>query len=753
MADLVIVESPAKAKTIERYLGSGYKVVASMGHLRDLPKSKLGVDIDAGFEPVYQPIRGKEETIRKLKAAVDKSDKVYLATDPDREGEAISWHLKELLDINDDKAYRVTFNEITKNAVVEAIKNPRPLDLDLVDAQQARRILDRIVGYKLSPLLWRKIRRGLSAGRVQSVAMRLVVDRENEIRSFVPKEYWSIEADLCYDKEHSFTTKFVGDKNGKIDLESEAQTQEIIDAVSDAEFLVHSVKDGQKRRKPSPPFITSTLQQEASRKLNMQSRRTMSVAQQLYEGISLKGREAVGLITYMRTDSLRLSDEAVSAARDFITDRYGKEYLPKSPRKYKGRKNSQDAHEAIRPVDVTITPESIRDDLTPDQYKLYRIIWSRFVACQMENAVFDTQSIDIEAAGYIFRANSQRLRFAGFISVYEEGKDEDTEEEKTAVLPALDVGTRLELLELNPRQHFTQPPPRYTDASLIKALEENGIGRPSTYAPIISTIQERQYVRKVKKNIEPTPLGEVVTELMKDQFSDIVDVSFTARMEESLDSVGMGEQDWKELLEHFYKPFAENLERAEKDVERIKIPVEETDVICELCGSNMVIKTGRFGRFLACPNYPECKNTKSITEPTPGICPKCGGTILKKKSKKNYTYYGCEKYPDCDFMTWDVPLEDNCPECGNSMFKKSGRGMKKPFCINPECPNFLPEEARGYKKKDASDDGKDTESSDGKEKTEVSGKAKSTKAKSTAKSKKATKAKSSAKAKEATKEE
>lgn len=728
MADLVIVESPAKAKTIERYLGSGYKVVASMGHLRDLPKSKLGVDIESGFEPDYMPIKGKEETIRKLKAAVDKSDRIYLATDPDREGEAISWHLKELLEVDDDRAFRVTFNEITKNAVTEAIKNPRPLDIDLVNAQQARRILDRIVGYKLSPLLWRKIRRGLSAGRVQSVAMRIVVDRENEIRAFVPKEYWSIEAELSYDKEHSFTTRFVGDKDGKIELESEKQTQEIIDTVSKSDFIVYKVKDGQKRRRPSPPFITSTLQQEASRKLNMQSRRTMSVAQQLYEGIALKGRETVGLITYMRTDSLRLSDEAVSSVREFISDRYGKEYLPKTPRKYKGKKNSQDAHEAIRPVDVTITPDSIRSDLTPDQYKLYRIIWSRFVACQMENAVYDTQSIDIESAGYIFRANSQRLRFPGFTLVYEEGKDEDNEEEKPAILPALEIGTKLGLLGLNPKQHFTQPPPRYTDASLIKALEENGIGRPSTYAPIISTIQEREYVRKVNKNLHPTPLGEVVTELMKDKFSDIVDIKFTARMEESLDCVGMGEQDWKELLERFYKPFEEDLERAEKDVERIKIPVEETDVICELCGSNMVIKSGRFGRFLACPNYPECKNTKSITEPTPGICPKCGGTILKKKSKKNYTYYGCEKFPECDFMTWDVPVEDNCAECGDTLFKKSGRGMRKPFCINPDCPNFLPEEERGYKKKSASDDKEASEKSKAKEskgKTKVKAKSKS----------------------------
>jgi len=706
MADLVIVESPAKARTIEKYLGRGYKVEASMGHLRDLPKSKLGVDIEAGFEPQYIPIKGKEERIRQLKQAVRESEKVYLATDPDREGEAISWHLKELLEIPDEKAYRVTFHEITKNVVVESLKNPRPIDTNLVDAQQARRILDRIVGYKISPLLWRKIRRGLSAGRVQSVATRIVVDRENEIRSFVPKEYWTLEAELSFDKAHNFTAKFVGDRNGKIELENEEQTRKIMDSVSGSEFTVNSVKNGQKKRQPAPPFITSTLQQEAFRKFNMQSRRTMAVAQQLYEGVDLKEHGTVGLITYMRTDSLRLSEEAVAAARELIAGRYGKEYLPKTARKYKGRDNSQDAHEAIRPADVTIIPEDIKKDLTPDQYKLYKLIWSRFIACQMENAVFDTQTVDIESAGYIFRANSQRMRFAGFISVYEEGKD-DPEEEKVAILPALSVGDKLDLLELKPEQHFTQPPPRYTEATLIKALEEYGIGRPSTYAPILSTIQEREYVRKENKSLVPTPLGEVVTELMKSNFSDIVDVDFTAKMEESLDRVGMGQEAWRDLLYRFYKPFSEDLDRAEQNLERIKVPDEETDVICENCGSKMVIKSGRFGRFLACPNYPDCKNTKPITEPTPGMCPKCGSTILKRKSKKNFTYYGCERNPACDFMTWDVPVADICPECGKTMFKKSGRGMRKPFCANPECPNFLPEDQRGYKKKSPEGEEKD----------------------------------------------
>jgi len=700
MSDLVIVESPAKAKTIEKYLGRGYKVEASMGHLRDLPKSKLGVDIEAGFIPDYQPIKGKEEKIRQLRQAAEKSGKVYLATDPDREGEAISWHLKELLGIPEEKAYRVTFNEITKNVVNESIKRPRQIDLDLVDAQQARRILDRIVGYKLSPLLWRKIRRGLSAGRVQSVATRIVVDRENEIRAFVPKEYWSIEALLGLDDAHEFTARFIGNRDGKIELENEEQAGTVIEAVKDSDFVVYTVKNGQKKRAPAPPFITSTLQQEASRKLNMQSRRTMAIAQQLYEGVDLREHGTVGLITYMRTDSLRLSEEAIAAARDLIKSRYGTEYLPASARRYKAKNNSQDAHEAIRPADVSIDPESIRHDLTPDQYKLYKMIWSRYIACQMENAVYDTQSVDIESSGYIFRANSQRIRFPGFIAVYEEGRD-DPEEEKVAILPALKEGMLLNLKELKPEQHFTQPPARYTEATLIKALEEYGIGRPSTYAPTISTIIDREYVKKENKNLVPTPLGEVVTEMMKDKFSDIVDVAFTARMEESLDLIGEGKEAWRSVLDRFYREFESDLKKAEEDLGRIKIPDEETDVVCENCGRKMVIKTGKFGRFLACPGYPDCKTTKPITESTPGICPKCGGMILKRKSKNNYTYYGCEKNPTCDFMTWDVPVADLCPGCGNTMFKLSGRGPKKPFCVNAACPNFLPEDQRGYKKKAA----------------------------------------------------
>ncbi|MDR1116878.1 MAG: type I DNA topoisomerase [Oscillospiraceae bacterium] len=710
MADLVIVESPAKAKTIEKYLGAGYRVKASMGHLRDLPKSKMGVNIEGGFIPDYQPIKGKDDMIKDLRKSAEESDKIYLATDPDREGEAISWHLKELLEIPEDKALRVTFNEITKNVVRDAISKPRAIDMDLVDAQQARRILDRIVGYELSPLLWRKIKRGLSAGRVQSVATRLAVDRENEIRAFVPVEYWSLDVLLSVADGHIFKAGFYGTTTEKLELSSEEETLAVQRAVEDAAFSVRSVKNGQKRRSPAPPFITSTLQQEASRKLGMQSRRAMSIAQQLYEGINIQGIGNVGLITYMRTDSLRISDEAIQSVRALVSSRYGEKYLPKEPRKYKTKSTAQDAHEAIRPSDVTLIPEDIKDSLTSDQYRLYKLIWSRFLACQMENAVYDTQAVETEAAGYIFRATSQRINFAGFTAVYEEGKDEPDEEE-TAKLPALSEGQALTLAELLPGQHFTIPPPRYTEASLIKAMEENGVGRPSTYAPTISTILSREYVIKEQKSLRPTPLGEVITQLMKDRFDNIIDIEFTARMEKQLDEVGEGKQEWRRLLESFYSDFEKKMEEAEEALknERIKVPDEETDVVCELCGRNMVIKSGRFGRFLACPGYPDCKFTKAITEPTPGFCPKCGGSVLKKKSKNNYTYYGCENHPACDFMTWDIPVADQCPECGLTMFKLSGKGQKKPFCVNPECALFLPEDKRGYKKRVKTEDGETSE--------------------------------------------
>ncbi|MDL2273281.1 type I DNA topoisomerase, partial [Oscillospiraceae bacterium OttesenSCG-928-G22] len=622
MSNLVIVESPAKAKTIEKYLGKSFKVKASMGHLRDLPKSTMGVDIEGGFIPDYQPIKGKEETIRDLKSASDKADTVYLATDPDREGEAISWHLKELLDIPDSKAKRVTFNEITNRAVTESIKQPRDIDVNLVDAQQARRVLDRIVGYELSPLLWRKIRRGLSAGRVQSVATRIVVDRENEIRAFVPKEYWTLDALLEYEKKHTFTARFVGDMKGKLELQNLEEADAVLAKVKGSAFTVHSVKTGKRNTQPAPPFITSTLQQEASRRLNMVSRRTMSIAQQLYEGVEIAGHGSVGLITYMRTDSLRVSEDAISEVRSFIGGRYGKDYLPASVRRFKTKKSAQDAHEAIRPTDVTLDPESIKKDLTNDQYRLYRIIWSRFVASQMAAAIYDTQVVDVASAGYIFRANSVTLSFAGFTAVYEEGRD-DPEEKKEAKLPLLSEGDPLALLDLKPEQHFTQPPPRYTEATLIKVMEEKGVGRPSTYAPTVSTILDREYVVKEGKALRPTPLGEVVTGLLTDKFSDVADVQFTANMEELLDEVEEGKRNWKDVLTDFYKGFSAEMEKAESDLknERIKVPDEETDVVCDLCGRKMVIKSGRFGRFLACPGYPDCKNTKPITEETPGICP------------------------------------------------------------------------------------------------------------------------------------
>ena len=705
--DLVIVESPAKAKTIGKYLGPGYQVKASMGHVRDLPKSKLGVDIEAGFVPDYQPIRGKEETIDDLTKAAKKSGKIYLATDPDREGEAISWHLKELLGIPDDKTYRVTFNEITKKVVNESIQHPRSIDQDLVDAQQARRLLDRIMGYQLSPLLWRKIRRGLSAGRVQSVATRLVVDRENEIRAFVPQEYWSIDVtlDRIAPNIGRFKAHYHGEGKKKTDLGSAEEVNAVLSDIKVHPFVVIGVKRQEKQRQPAPPFTTSTLQQEASRKLNMTPRRTMSVAQQLYEGVDIAGEGTVGLITYMRTDSLRLSDEAVAAARQFLSARYGREYVPASPRVYKAKANAQDAHEAIRPTNVELTPEAVRGSLTSEQLRLYKLIWSRFLACQMSNAVFDSVSIDVTSGTHLFRATHSSLKFSGFTAVYVEGKDEG-EEAMGSPLPDLQEQEQVRLADAEPAQHFTQPPARFTEASLIKLLEEKGIGRPSTYAPTVSTILDREYVVKEGKALRPTPLGEVVNGLMMDKFTDIVDPDFTAKMEAELDNVEVGKENWKDVLSQFYGNFSKELAQAEQDLdgERIKIPAEESDEICDVCGRKMVVKSGRFGRFLACPGYPDCTFTKPLVIEMPGKCPKCGSRILKKTSKKGYTYYGCErnkvvKGEPCDFMTWDVPVKDNCPVCGKTMFKLSGRGFKKPFCINESCPNFLPEDQRGYRKK------------------------------------------------------
>ena len=743
--DLVIVESPSKAKTIGKYLGPGYEVKASMGHVRDLPKSKMSVDIEGGFIPNYQPIKGKEDVISDLKKAAKKSDRVYLATDPDREGEAISWHLKELLGIPDDKTYRVTFNEITKKVVNESIASPRAIDQNLVDAQQARRILDRIVGYELSPLLWKKIRRGLSAGRVQSVATRLVVEREEEIRAFQPQEYWSIQADLGRVRPNlgGFQAMFHG-REKKMELHSEAEADAVIQAVSGQPFTVSKVKRQDKLRNPAPPFTTSTLQQEASRKLNMTPARTMSIAQQLYEGVDITGEGTVGLITYMRTDSLRLSEEAIAAAKGFIEHRYGREYYPPQARHYKSKGNAQDAHEAIRPSDVNLVPEDIKKDLTSEQFRLYKLIWSRFLACQMASAVYDSVSIEAQSAGYTFRASHSELKFSGFTAVYEEGRD-DEEKAPQSPLPDLREGEPLELKETRKEQHFTQPPARYSEATLIRALEEKGIGRPSTYAPTISTILNREYVVKEGRALRPTPLGEVVTGLMKDKFQDIVDPTFTAQMEEELDKVEEGSVDWKRVLSGFYEDFEAELHKAEQELdgERIKVPDEVSEEICPQCGRNLVIKSGRFGRFLACPGWPECDFTMPLVVEMPGKCPKCGGRLLKrtgksKKTNKQYTYYCCEHLNSkdearkCDFMTWDVPVKDNCPECGWTMFKKSGRGFKKPFCIHEGCPNFTPEEKRGGWKRKTADDAGEAGSESGTAPEEKQPEAKKTAAKKTA---------------------
>ena len=722
--NLVIVESPSKAKTIGKYLGPDFVVKASMGHLRDLPKSTIGVDIANQFEPEYVPVENKEDLIDELRKAAQKAQTVYLATDPDREGEAISWHLKELLELPEEKTRRVTFNEITQRVVTESIANPRAIDYNLVDAQQARRVLDRIVGYQLSPLLWKKIRRGLSAGRVQSVATRLVVDRENEIRAFQPKEYWSLEAQLqLLDKPGIFKAHYHGDTK-KRELENEAQVDAIIRDVTGQSFTVTDVKRADKKRSAAPPFTTSTLQQEASRKLNMTPKRTMSIAQQLYEGVDVAGEGTLGLITYMRTDSLRLSDEAMSAAANFICSRYGKPYYYGKHHVFKTKSGAQDAHEAIRPTHVELDPERIQSSLTRDQYRLYKLIWSRFLASQMANAVYDTVAIDTQCRGHVFRSTHQSVKFPGFLAVYEEGRD-DEQEVATSSLPDLQVGDRAEAKQLDKQQHFTQPPARYTEATLVKAMEEKGVGRPSTYAATVSVIQDREYVTKTDKRLAPTALGEVVTGLMLERFQDIIDVEFTANMENRLDAVEAGNQPWKELMADFYKGFHQQMTDAEKALEgtRLKVPDEVTEEVCEECGRNMVVKIGRFGKFLACPGFPECKNTKPIVEKMPGRCPKCGSTILKRTSKRGYAYYACEKGAQCGFMTWDVPTAEDCPKCGQTMFKKSGRGRNKPFCITETCPDFLPEDKRGYYKK------AETEDSDKEKKTTKKTAAKKTAAK------------------------
>ena len=693
MSKLVIVESPAKAKTIGKYLGTDYVVKASMGHLRDLPRKTMGIDIEHDFRPEYVPIEGKDKIINELREAADESDFVYLATDPDREGEAISWHLKELLYLGDQRSKRVTFNEITKKAVQEGISHPRDIDADLVDAQQARRILDRLVGYELSPFLWKKVRRGLSAGRVQSVATRMVVDREKEIRAFVPEEYWSLDAHLKTTDGGAFTAYFYGNADGKIELKTEEQTMAIVESVAGKPFSVSRIKKGKKKKSPAPPFTTSTLQQEASRKLNMVPKRTMSTAQQLYEGIELGEDGLTGLITYMRTDSLRLSAEATDAARDYILGRFGESYYPGKARVFKTKNSAQDAHEAIRPTNVHLTPDDIKGFLTSDQYKLYKLIWSRFVACQMSEAILDTVAADIESAGYLFRATGHRVAFPGYTAVYEESSDDVKEEEKKTTagkpLPTFAEGDVVSCEKLEPAQHFTQPPARYTEASLIKAMEEKGIGRPSTYAPTISTILDRDYVDKEGRSLKPTALGEGVTELLVDKFTSVADLRFTAKMEEELDEVEQGKIGYIEVLHRFYDDFSAALQKAETDMEgqRVQIRAEETEEICENCGSKMVIKFGRFGKFLACPNYPECKFTKPIVEDTGVECPLCGARVVKKKSKRGYGYLGCEKNPTCSFMTWDKTTKERCPDCGGPIFRHYDRetGETTMVCYKEGC--------------------------------------------------------------------
>lgn len=684
---LIIVESPEKARTIKKYLGTQYNVDASVGHLKDLPKSQLGIDIENNFEPKYITIRGKGDLIAALKKDAKAASKVFLATDPDREGEAISWHLASILDIDEDSDCRITFNEITKSAVKEALNHPRAIDKNLVNAQQARRALDRIVGYKISPLLWKKVKKGLSAGRVQSVVTKLIVDREREINAFCEEEFWTIEAKLTNDKGKSpFIAKLYSGQDGKkINIKNEEETKKILAAIDGREYTVKDVAHSEKTRNPSPPFTTSTLQQEASRKLGFTTRRTMSTAQQLYEGIDIKGSGTVGLITYMRTDSLRIAAEAQTECRNYIQSNFGSAYMPKVPRHYKSKKTAQDAHEAIRPTSMSFSPESIKDSLKPDQYKLYKLIWNRFLASQMQSALLDSVRADINCGAYIFRAIGSTVKFDGFMAVYVEGKD--FEEEKETKLPELTPGQKLLLKEILPKQHFTQPPPRYTEATIVKAMEDKGIGRPSTYSPTITTITARGYVTRSGKTLIPTELGTIVTTLMEENFKDIVDIDFTANMEEELDEVEDGKKEWKSVLKEFYTPFSQTLKTAEEAIGNIEIKDEVSDVPCDKCGRLMVIKQGRFGKFLACPGYPECKNTKSLAEPIAAPCPNCGGKVFERRSKKGTKYFSCENGTDC-FISWDEPTTLKCPGCGSVLYKKrrfKNKGPLEYVCLNKDC--------------------------------------------------------------------
>lgn len=685
MSDLVIVESPAKAKTIKKYLGNNYEVVASMGHVRDLLKARLSVDIKNDFAPKYDIIKGKEKLVKELKKLASESDSVYLATDPDREGEAISWHLAYILGLPEDYCKRVEFNEITKTGVQNGMEHPRSINNDLVNAQQARRILDRLVGYKLSPFISQKIRRGLSAGRVQSVALRIIVDRENEIRKFKPEEYWSIDAKFIpKGSRKSFSATLYSDANGKIKIQNQEQADKIEADLKDAEYIVTKVRKGTRKKSPAPPFITSTLQQEASRKLGFQSRRTMRVAQELYEGVDIQGMGATGLITYMRTDSLRISNVAIDEVTKYIASTYGSEYLPAKPRFFKSRSNAQDGHEAIRPSMPSLEPDSIKSSLTSDQYKLYKLIWSRFTASQMAECIQKTTQAEIEANGYTFKASGYYVDFPGFTTLYIEGKDEA--EEKSSQLPPLEKNMPVRCKELKKNQHFTQPPARYTEASLIKTLEEYGIGRPSTYAATITTLTSREYVKREAKSLVPTELGEVITKLMKERFPKIVNVKFTAQMENELDRVESGDVQWNELLGEFYGDFENTLKeaKAEMDGVKLKLKEDETDIVCDKCGRKMVVKVGRYGKFIACPGYPECKNIVKYVEKTGTQCPKCGGDVIVKHTKSKRVFYGCSNYPNCDFVSWNEPTNEKCPQCGEVLYKKKG---KKPvlFCAKEGC--------------------------------------------------------------------
>ena len=711
MSKLIIVESPTKIKTIKEHLGSGYEVAASMGHVRDLPAAKLNVDVKNDFEPKYAIIKGKEKLVKELKKAVEESDEVLLATDPDREGEAISWHLATLLGLDMDKACRITFNEITKTGIKNGIENPHKIDMDLVNAQQTRRILDRLVGYKLSPFVSQKIRRGLSAGRVQSVAVRLIVDREDAIRAFVPDEYWSLDAKFnAASSRKPFNSAFTGDETGKVKITNKEQADEYLKRLDTSKYAVTSVKKGTRKRQPSPPFITSTLQQDASRRLGFQTRRTMKVAQELYEGVDIKGMGTTGLITYMRTDSLRISEEAREQAKDFIVETYGEKYLPEKPRAFKSRSNAQDAHEAIRPTTISLTPEKVKASLTPEQFKLYTLIWQRFVACLMATCIQNTVKVEIKAVDEkdsfdtaskfcTFSTSGYSIKFDGFTVLY----DVDTGDEESGIkIPELAVAEVLKLKELIGNQHFTQPPARFTEASLVKELEENGVGRPSTYASIITTVVSREYVVRDAKTLKPTELGEATTKLLKERFPKFVSAKFTAQMETSLDEVSEGDGEYIAILHEFYDDLEATLKKAKTEMEGIKIELEEdkTDIPCDKCGKLMVIKTGRFGKFLACPGYPDCKNTKPLIQETGAICPKCGGNVIQRKSKKGYVFYGCDGYPKCDFITWDQPTKELCPQCQKNLFKRKG-GL---VCLAEGCGYEV--KAPSKKKKEEKDEEK-----------------------------------------------